>query len=113
MVKIDKVGNGCWLTSLQYLPQKRSQKRAEVTDNLRQLQQKCNTDSGPVNPVFPWVFFFFNVELRKEIFHELDVDLGLELCQEGWMRIKRGWVKDILLLLLLSHVSHVQLCVTP
>lgn len=37
------------------------------------------------------------MELRKkEISCELDVDMGLELCQEGWMRIKRGWVKDIL-----------------
>lgn len=22
---------------------------------------------------------------------KLDGDIGLELCQEGWMRIKRGW----------------------
>lgn len=37
------------------------------------------------------------MEFRKnEISHELGVDVGLELCQKGWMRIKHGRVKDIL-----------------
>ena len=66
VVKTDKVRNGCWLTSQQYLPQKGSQKHAKVTDNLGSYN-KSVTDPDPVNPVSPVVcFFFFYFGIQKE-----------------------------------------------
>lgn len=71
-VKTDKVK---WvLVSQPTVAASEGKPKACKVDNLGGYS-KGGTDPGPVNPVFPWVFFLsFNMELRKK---EIS-------CETGW-----------------------------